>query len=57
MRDFFNVVFIRFDLESATYFDIFELDENFLVVRAEFDYINRFEILFQNAFEMIDVNH
>jgi hypothetical protein len=62
MRDFFNVellnvVLIRLHLESATYFDIFELDEDLLVVRAEFNYINRFEILFQNVFEMIDVDH
>jgi hypothetical protein len=51
MRDFFNVrlfsvVLIRFHLESVTYFDIYELDESLLVVRAEFDYINRFEIFF-----------
>jgi hypothetical protein len=62
VRDFFNVVLldvvlIRFHLESATHFDIFELDEDLLVVRAKFDHINRFEIFFQNAFEMIDVNH
>jgi hypothetical protein len=62
MRDFFNVellsvVLIRLHLENATYFDIFELDENLLVVRAEFDHINRFEILFQNAFKVIDVDH
>jgi hypothetical protein len=51
MRDFFdvellNVVLIRLYLESATHFDIFKLDESLLVVRAEFDYINRFKILF-----------
>jgi hypothetical protein len=51
VRDFFNVEFlsvvlIRLHLESATYFDIFELDEDLLVICAEFDYINRFEILF-----------
>jgi hypothetical protein len=62
VRDFFDVellsvVHIRLHLESATHFDIFELDENLLVIRAEFDHIDRFEILFQNAFEMIDVNH
>jgi hypothetical protein len=62
MRDFFDVEFlsvvlIRLHLESATHFDIFKLDESLLVVRAEFDHINRFEIFFQNAFEMIDVNH
>jgi hypothetical protein len=62
VRDFFNielfsVVFIRLHLESVTHFDISELNENLLVIRAEFDHINRFEILFQNAFEMIDVNH
>jgi hypothetical protein len=62
VRDFFDVelfsvVFLRFYFESATYFDIFELDEDFLVVRAKFNHINRFEILFQNAFEIIDVNH
>jgi hypothetical protein len=62
VRDFFNVellsvVLIRLHLESVTHFDIFELDENLLVVRAEFDYINRFEIFFQNAFKMIDVDH
>jgi hypothetical protein len=62
VRDFFDVellsvVLIRLHLESATHFDIFKLDESLLVVRAEFDYIDRFEILFQNAFEMIDVDH
>jgi hypothetical protein len=62
VRDFFDVEFlsvvlIRLHLESVTHFDIFELDENLLVVRAEFDHIDRFEILFQNAFEMIDVDH
>jgi hypothetical protein len=62
VRDFFNVellsvVFIRLHLKSATHFDIFELDESLLVVHAEFDYIDRFEIFFQNAFEMIDVDH
>jgi hypothetical protein len=62
VRDFFNielfsVVFIRLSLESATHFNIFELDESLLVVRAEFDHINRFKILFQNAFEMINVDH
>jgi hypothetical protein len=62
VRDFFNVEFlsvvlIRLHLESATHFDIFELDESLLVVRAEFDHINRFEILFQNAFKIIDVDY
>jgi hypothetical protein len=62
MRDFFdvellNVVLIRLHLKSATHFDIFELDEDLLVVRAEFDHIDQFEIFFQNAFEMIDVDH
>jgi hypothetical protein len=62
VRDFFNVellnvVLIRLHLESAIHFDIFELDEDLLVIRAEFDYIDRFEIFFQNAFEMIDVDH
>jgi hypothetical protein len=62
VRDFFNVelfsvVLKRFYLESAIYFDIFELDKSLLVVRAKFDHINRFKILFQNAFEIIDVNH
>jgi hypothetical protein len=55
--EFLSVVLIRFHLESATHFDIFELDESLLVVRAEFSRINRFEIFFQNAFEMIDVDH
>jgi hypothetical protein len=62
VRDFFNVellnvVLIRLDIESATHFDIFELDESFLVVYAKFNHINRFKIFFQNAFEMIDVDH
>jgi hypothetical protein len=62
VRDFFDVelfsvVFIRLHLESATHFDIFELDEDLLVVRAKFDHIDRFKILFQNAFKMIDVDH
>jgi hypothetical protein len=62
MRDFFDVellsvVFIRLHLKNATHFDIFEFDESLLVIRAEFDYINRFKIFFQNAFEMIDVNY
>jgi hypothetical protein len=62
VRDFFNVEFlnvvlIRLHLESVTYFNIFELNESLLVIRAEFDYINQFEIFFQNAFKMIDVNH
>jgi hypothetical protein len=62
VRDFFDVeflsvVFIRLYLENATHFDIFQLNEIFLVVRAEFDDINRFEIFFQNAFKMIDVDH
>jgi hypothetical protein len=62
VRDFFNVellsvVLIHLHLENATHFKIFELDESFLVVRAKFDHINRFEILFQNAFKVIDVNH
>jgi hypothetical protein len=62
VRDFFDVellsvVFIRLDFKSVTHFNIFKLDESFLVVRTEFDYINRFEIFFQNAFKMIDVDH
>jgi hypothetical protein len=67
---FLSVVLIGLHFENATYFDIFELNESFFVVRAEFelnesffvvraefDYINRFEIFFQNAFEIIDVNY
>jgi hypothetical protein len=62
VRDFFDVellsvVLIRLHLESATHFNIFELDESLLVVRAEFDHINRFKIFFQNAFKVIDVDH
>jgi hypothetical protein len=62
VRDFFDVellsvVLIRLHLESATHFDIFGLDEGLLVVRAEFGHIDRFEIPFQDAFEMIDVDH
>jgi hypothetical protein len=62
VRDFFNVellsvVLIYLHFESAIDFDIFELHENLLVVRVKFDHINRFQIFFQNAFEMIDVNH
>jgi hypothetical protein len=62
VRDFFDVEFlsvvlIRLHLENATHFDTFKLDESLLVIRAEFDHINRFEIFFQNAFEMIDVDY
>jgi hypothetical protein len=55
--EFLSVVLIRLHLESAIHFDIFKLNENLLVVRAEFDHIDRFKIFFQNAFEMIDVNY
>jgi hypothetical protein len=62
VRDFFNVelfsvVFISLHLENVFHFDIFELDESLFVVRAKFDHINVFEILFQNAFKRINVNH
>jgi hypothetical protein len=62
VRDFFDVellsvVLIRLYFENAAHFDIFELDESLLVVRAEFDHIDRFEIFFQNAFEMIDIDY
>jgi hypothetical protein len=45
VRDFFDVEFlsvvlIRLHLENVTHFNIFELDENLLVIRAEFDHIN-----------------
>jgi hypothetical protein len=58
VRDFFDVellsvVLIRLHLESATHFD----GGGLLVVRAEFGHIDRFEIPFQDAFEMIDVDH
>jgi hypothetical protein len=55
--EFLSVVLIRLDFVNATYFNKFKLDENLLVVLAEFDHINRFKIFFQNVFEMIDVHH
>jgi hypothetical protein len=62
MRDFFNVEFlsvvlIHLHLKSAIHFNIFKLDKNLLVIRAEFNHINRFEIFFQNNFKMIDVDY